>query len=248
MNILLIVLLFSLAGCAKSKVSVGKGDPENEFKECLRLASKSSYEDTIQCMEMFKARYPQTALGQEAELKIGDMQFAKKEYLLAAESYLAFLKLYPTHPKADYAHYRCGVAYYKESPKAIDRDQEYLDDAIGHLRTVLRQYPSSPYTELSRATLNVALRRIARRAFYIGRFYFRTGEYIAAIPRLKEVADKYPDSGLADRSLYMVIEGSLALKNYDDAKNAYSTLATKYSDSRYTKLAEKKLLRAAKKL
>lgn len=245
---LISLLLILGTGCARDKISIGKGDVEGEFKECMRLSSKGKFEDSIQCFEMYKTRYPQTIQGQEAELMIGDVQFAKKEYLLAAESYSAFIKLYPTHPKIDYAYYRTGVAYFKESPKAIDRDQEYLDDAIENLRTVLRRYPNSAYSELSRATLHVALNRIAKRNFYIGRFYYRTGEYIAAIPRFKEVATNSPDSGIADLALYRVIESNLKLKQFEDAKLIFGELSTKFPNSKYTKRAENKLLRAAKKM
>ncbi|MFH0799600.1 MAG: outer membrane protein assembly factor BamD [Pseudomonadota bacterium] len=244
--ILLLLAVLATSSCTKQQISVGKGDPESEFKACMRLSAKGKFEDTIQCMEMFKARYPQTAEGQEAELKIGDAQFGKKDYLVAAESYQAFLRLYPTNPKADYAHYRSGVAYYKESPKAIDRDQQYLTNAIEQLRTVLRRYPGSKYTEQSRATLQVAIRRIARRNFYIGRFYYRTGQYLAAVPRFKEVAENYPESGLADRSLYLMVVADLKLGHRDEAKEAYSALQSRYSGSKYVKSAEKKMIRAAK--
>lgn len=243
-----LLIIFFFASCAKQTPSIGKGDPTNEFEECLRLSTKGRFEDAIQCMEMFKARYPQTAEGQEAELKIGDAQFQKKEYLLAAESYLAFLRLYPTHSKADYAHYRAGVSYYKESPKAIDRDQQYLDEAIDELRTVLRRYPHSKYAELSRATLHFALLRLAKRSFYIGQFYYRTGEYLAAVPRFKEVAENYPDSGIADRALYLAINADIELGNLDEARGFFSTLSMKYPSSKYLKRAEKKMLKATKKV
>lgn len=237
-----------VVGCGKEQISIGKGDSEREFQSCLKLSSKGKHEEAIQCMEMFKARYPQTTEGQVAMLKIGDAQFAQKDYLIAAESYLAFLRLYPMHSKADYAHYRAGVSYFKESPKAIDRDQGYLSDAIEQLRIVLSRYPRSEYAELSRMTLNVALKRVAKRQFYIGKFYFRTGQYIAAIPRFKSVADDFPGSGLADRALYMVIKADLSLNRFEDAKAAFGKLSTEYPTSKFVKKAEHKLLQAAKKI
>lgn len=243
---LFIFLPALLAGCAKEIVPVGKGDPAGEFRACLNLSAKGKYEDAIQCMEMFKARYPKTPEGIEALLKIGDAQFAKKEYLLAAESYQAFIRLYPTHSKVDYAYYRTGVSYFKESPKAIDRDQEYLANAIDNLKIVVLQYPHSDYFVPSEATLNVALKRIARRHFYIGRFYYKTGEYIACIPRFREVAEIFPDSGLADLSLYYVVEANLKLGQIENAKDAYSELVMRYPRSKYVDRTERHLLRAAK--
>ncbi|MFH1829492.1 MAG: outer membrane protein assembly factor BamD [Pseudomonadota bacterium] len=240
-----VAIFFS--GCAKEEISIGKGNPDEEIKQCLRFSQKGKHEDAIQCLEMFKARYPQTAYGQEAELLIGDSYFARKDYLLAAESYAAFLRLYPLHPKADYAHYKIGVCYYKESPKAIDRDQEYLQEAIVHLRAVVRSYPGSQYRKPALATLHAARKRIARRNFYIGRFYYRTGEYIAAIPRFYEVANQYPDSGLADKALYLIIESNLGLSRVEAARDAFSELSANYSNSKYVKKAERKMLKAVKK-
>ncbi len=244
--ILLMIFVFLLilpTSCGRDLPAIGGGDPNKEFGECMRLSEKGKFEDSVQCLEMFKARYPQTKLGQEAEIRIGDAYFAKKEYLLAAEAYLAFLRLHPRSRKADYAHFRIGEAYYKESPKAIDRDQEYLESSIDHLAIVLRRYPNSSYAGLAKAAWQKARLRVAKRNFYVGRFYYKTGEYKACIPRFWEVARKYPDSGLGDKSLYKIVEASLELKKIDGAKEAYGMLLSEYPDSKLTKSAERKLLR-----
>jgi len=235
-----------LSACGKEQIDIGKGDPDNEIKQCLRLSARGKHEDAIQCLEIYKARYPQSSYGQEAELLIGDSYFARKDYLLAAESYAAFIRLYPMHPKADYAHYRIGLCYFKESPKAIDRDQEYLEEAIIHLKAVIRRYPGSQYREAAIKTLREARTRVARRQYYIGRFYYRTGEYIAAIPRFLEVAQYYPDSGLADKALYMVVQSNLSLGRVEPARAAFSELSVNYPASPYTRKAERKMLRAVK--
>jgi len=247
-KIIIVLALFALlSGCAKEMPLIGAGDPDKEFKDCLRLSAKKRFEDSVQCLEMFKARYPQTRLGQEAELRIGDAYFSKKDYLLAAESYAAFLRLHPRSRRADYAHFRIGVSYYKESPKAIDRDQEYLESAIKQLRIVLRHYPNSSYKSLASTILHRARKRVARRNYYIGSFYYRTGEYISSIPRFWDVARNYSDSGLADKALYRIIEASLKLSSLDEARVAFSALSTEFPDSKYTKRSERKLLGAVKR-
>jgi len=240
------VPLWLMCGCGKENVSIGRDQPETEIKKCTALIDKKKFEQAIQCLEMFKARFANTAIAQEAELAIGDTYYNKKDYLLAAESYLAFIKLYPTHPRRDYAHYRAGSSYFKESPEAIDRDQEYLEKAIEQLSIVVRRYTSSPYAELAAKELIEALNRVARRHFYVGRFYFRTGEYMACLPRFEEIVQSYPKSGLADRSLYMLTVANLKLKRTDDARLAFSRLSVEYPTSKWTKKAEGEMRAAAK--
>lgn len=230
-----------LGACGKQSVSIGRDAPEVEIKKCHELMKDKDYEEAIQCLEMFKARFANTPYAQEAELIIGDAYYDRKEYLLAAESYIAFLKLYPTHPKADYAFYRTGHCYLKESPEAIDRDQEYLDDAIKYLSFVVRNYPRSTYYDLAAKDLREALDRIARRQFYVGRFYYRTKEYKACLPRFAEVVNDFPGSDLVDRSLYMMTLANLKLGRVDDAKYTYSKLEMDFPLSKWTKKAQKKM-------
>lgn len=243
---ILLILLLAVCACSKEQVMIGRDAPEVEIRKCHKLLNEKDYEKAIQCLEMFKSRYAQTSLAQEAELKIGDAYYDKKEYLLAAESYVAFLKLYPNHPKSDYAFYRTGASYLKESPKAIDRDQEYLDDAIKYLAYVVRNHPRSTYYDLAAKDLDEALTRLAKRNFYIGKFYYRTREYIACLPRFADVVTDFPGSGLVDRSLYMITLANLKLGRVEDAKFAYSKLATDFPGSKWTRKAEKKMKSATK--
>ena len=238
-------LLF-LFGCGKQAVTIGRGDPDTEIKKCTELMGKKDFEEAVQCLEMFKARFANTQSAQEAELKIGDIYFNKKDYLLAAESYMAFIKLYPSSPRADYAYYRAGAAYLKEAPKAIDRDQEYVEKAIDQLLVVVRRYSNSSYYDLAVKDLNDAVRRIARRNFYVGRFYYRTGEYIACLPRFATVVNDFPHSGLADHALYYMTVASIKLGRLDDARLAFSKLSVDYPTSKWAKKAEGKMRSATK--
>ena len=243
----LIIVSLALMSCAKNEVVIGNAGPDVEIKKCIKLSQKKDYEDAIQCLEMFKARYPRSREGQEAELMIGDAYFDKKDYLLAAESYAAFIKLHPFSPRLDYAFYRRGLSLFKESPKAIDRDQQYLGEAIENLKVAIQRFPNSTYRPLALKYYKEARLRIAKRNMYVGRFYFRVGQYKAAIPRLEEVATQYKDSGLAPKALYMATVSNLKLDQYDDARRAFSMLSVDYPDDKWTKKAERKMKSAAKK-
>jgi len=244
------VLIFTssllIVGCAKEEIVIGNKGPNVEIQKCMRLSQKKKYEDAVQCLEMFKARYPQSREGIEAELMIGDTYFDQKEYLLAAESYAAFIKLHPLHHKLDYAYYKRGVSLFKESPKAIDRDQQYLDEAIRNLEVVIRSFPNSTYRPLAIKYYREARLRVAKRQFYIGRFYYKTKEYKSCLSRLKIVSTQYEETGLAPHSLYLMTVANLKLKDLDGARESYSMLATKYPDDKWTKKAENKMESAVK--
>src|SRR3989338_1879403 len=237
--------LFSLmmVSCAKDSTTMEKS-PDEELKRCIHIVDKKKDEEGIECLELLKARFPRSTAGMEAELKIGDIYFQKKDYLLAAETYVGFLKLYSFSPRVDYAYYRAGTSYYLASPKSIDRDQEYIDDAIEHLKIVINRYQQSAYRGLATRFLKEAERRVVRRNYYVGRFYYRTGEYIAAIPRFEEAATKTLDENIATKSLYLAIVSHLKLKNIEAAKEIYGKLSAEHPKSKWTAKAQKRLLRS----
>ena len=228
-------------GCSKHKVEIGREHPELEIQKCEKLAKKKRTQEAIDCFEIFKSRFADTAYGAQAELAIADNYFAQKEYLIAADSYQSFLKVNPTHPKADYAAYRTGLSYLKEAPRPIDRDQQYLNQAVSHFEFTLRNFPNSPYLETAKKDLAGAQTRLARRIFYIGRFYYRTGEYLAAIPRFEELDDDYPEAPTHIKSLYYLTLSHLKLGHSVEAALALSKMETIYPDNAWTKKAAKKV-------
>lgn len=231
-----------LTGCGKETFDFGKEDPEAEIARCTRLSEKKHYEKAVECLEIFKSRFPQTPQGQEAELRIADNYYHQGQYLLAADTYLAFVQLFPTHPQIDYALFRAGLSYFRESPKAIDRDQEYLLKAVEQFETALRVTPKGTYREAILKNLHIAMERLARQVYYIGNFYYRTGEYIAAIPRFQELVGKYPESSLVPKSLFRLTKAHLTLGQKEQARQAVEKLLQMFPKNPWTKKAERHYL------
>jgi len=221
---------------------MGRENPELEIQKCMKLSEKKKFEEAIDCLEMFKTRFPKSQWGIEAELLIGDNYFRRQEYLLAADSYQSFIKLHPMYPKVDYAYYKTGLSYLKQSPKAVARDQEYLQPAITNFEIVEQNFPDSTYSELNKHYLTEARTLIAERNYYVAHFYYRTGEYLAAIPRFEIVATQFKDSGLADKALFYAGISNIRLKRIEEAKENYSRISIEYPNSKYLKKLERRLL------
>lgn len=238
----LILLLF---GCSKEKLTIGREDPEIEIQKCVRLSQKKHYAEAVECLEIFKSRFPHTREGQEAGLRIADTYFVQKQYLLAAQSYETFVQLHPLHPKADYALYRAGIAYFKEAPKAIDRDQEYLVKAKETMQKAARLAYQSPYQDLIAEALGQINERLAERIFYVGRFYYRTGEFLSAIPRFEELLQKYPQSAKVPEILYYLVRSHLELTQPEQARLALEQMVEHFPQDDWTKKAQGHYIRAS---
>lgn len=236
-------LLFACGGKAPVKA---KTSEDSEFNRCLRLSSKKHYDEAVDCLEVFKSRYPGSARAMEAELRVGDSYFRKKDYVLAAESYEQFIRLHPSHPQVDYAYYRLGLSRQNALPAAIDRDQSSLGEAIEAFETVWRGYPDSPYAKVALLKYREARGKEGEQAFYVARFYYRTREYKAALPRLAEIAERYGDTELADEALYLQVKSYLALGDIDHAREALAGLAADFAKSAYTQKAMRDVETASK--
>jgi outer membrane protein assembly factor BamD len=243
----ILILALTAGACASKELVIGRGDPDVEIQKCIKLSNKKHFEEAVECLEMFKARFPKTRQGIEAELKIGDNYFADEEYLLAANAYLTFIKLYPYDQKIDYAYYRTGLSYLRNTPKAIDRDQEYLEDALAYFKIVLKNFQQSPYYPLAEEGFDEAEGKVAARNFYIARFYYRTGEYKAAIPRFRTVVQRYPQSEDYKESLYLCGKSYVNIEEIEGAKEMLSLLVINFPEDRYTKRLERILLKKIRK-
>lgn len=200
--------------------------------ECRKLAENKDYDRSNECLEVLKSRFGGSQAAYEADLEMGDNLFRKKEYLLASETYLTFTKLHPTNEKVGYALYRIGVCNLRQNPKSIDRDQKFLESAVQYFEAALNR-TSGDLRELVKEKLAEARTRIARRHFYIGRFYYRTGEYIAAIPRFNEVVTHYSGLGLDEKSLYFMGESYMRLKEKERALEILSVFEQHFPQSQY---------------
>lgn len=238
----LLILVFLTPACGKKQVRfTGRESDEQAFSKCLHLSTKKKFQQAIDCLEVFKSRFPDSRLALEAELRIADAYYQKKEYLLASETYQLYAKLHPTSDKLDYAYYRIGLCAWHETPKKIDRDQQHLPEAIDAFAIVFNQFPDSPYAKMAKVKYDDARRRVAQRHFYVGRFYYKWGEYKAAIPRFQEVYLKYPDLGLDEQALYYEAISYKKLGKKADAQATLALMESKFPNGKKTKEVKNEL-------
>lgn len=240
--LLLLVLPLGVGACQKKSFKLtGDETDEQAINKCVALSEKKKYEQAVECLEIFKSRFPESTYALDAELNIADAYFRKKDWVLAAETYSLFARLHPTSPKLDYAYYRSGLAYEKQLPKQIDRDLTVMNNAEENFSTVYRRFPTSPFAEMAKAKYDEIRARGARKDMYVGNFYFKNGQYRAAIPRYLEVLQEFPGLGYDEDALYHTAIAFYRLGDKDKARGAAQLMQEKFPGSKKTKKAAGKV-------
>lgn len=237
----LVLISGFLGACATLPLLSGVNDPAVAMKECDGLADKKDYEESTKCYELLKGRFAGSPEAIEADIKIADNLYRQDDFLVAAESYAGFIKIHPTHSRLDYVYYRAGLCFLKGSPKAIDRDQQYLDNAVAYLEGNMVRFPANEYYNVSKEKWVEARTRLGRHDLYVGRFYYKTGEYLAALPRFQTVIERYADIGLDEAAYYFMGRTQLKLSRKEKALEALEALYKRYPASPYRKKLAAKL-------
>jgi len=155
---------------------------------------KKNYKDAITAYEKLKDWYPFSVHAKDAELKVADSHYNLKEYDQAIAAYKEFSQLHPSDPQGPYVLYQIGKCYYDQL-ETPDRDQTATLNAIDAFRNLIVAYPDSEYAKQSQTHITECLKNLAEKDMYVGKFYYKSKHYKAAMDRFLSVVKNYPDFG-----------------------------------------------------
>ena len=175
-------------------------------------------------------------------LKRAEAYYEKDEFIEAAGEYQHFIELHPLHEWAEYAQFKLGMSYFHQI-RTIDRDPEPTQNALSAFQKFLSVYPNSQYAGEAEKRARLCETDLAEHQFYVGRFYYKKGDYPAAIARFNSLLGAYPDLPPAEKALYY-----LGLTYYrsdapDQATERLEELLGRFPKSSYRNSAEKLLAR-----
>lgn len=223
-------LLLFLQGCA----STPKADlsPEELYQLGETAFQKSRYETAVEQWKKVREAFPEPELAAKAEIGIANAYFLNKDYIEAGAAYEDFRKLHPAHELAQFALYRQSLASYNLI-NGIDTDQTPTKNALTLFESFVRQYPKSQYAAKAQEKIVDCRAKLAQYEIYVGRFYYRTDNYKAAIGRFEKVLVDYPDYIGHDETLYYLAKSYRELKQYDKVRTISSRLIREYPASTY---------------
>jgi outer membrane protein assembly factor BamD len=125
----------------------------------------------------------------------------------------------------------------------FDQEQSITMDAIKSFEELLKRFPKSKYGADGKEKLVTLRKQMAKHEMFIARFYWKRGLRVSAIPRLKEIAQKYTTlPEVQAEAMYYLAETYRAEESYLNAGQAYQNLIKEHPDSPYAQTGYSRLI------
>jgi outer membrane protein assembly factor BamD len=228
------------AGC--SLLSGGGGGPSDtnyvaRDAESLYAAAKRRLDNgeprvAAALFDEVERQHPYSPWARRAQLMSAFSYYMQKDYTKSIETAQRFLSIHPGNKDAPYAYYLIALSYYEQIAD-VERDQKITEQALTALNDVQRRYPDSQYAADARLKTDLVYDHLAGKEMEIGRFYERTGQWLAAQLRFQNVVKDYQTTSHAPEALFRLTETNLALGVPAEAQKYAAVLGANYPGSEW---------------
>ncbi len=223
-----------LAGCAKDR---NKGDTAyvardvgTLYNAAKRTMDAGDYEHAAKLFDEVERQHPYSEWARRAQLMSAFNYYLGKKYTDAVSSASRFVSIHPGNAEAPYAQYLIGMSYF-EQMEDVTRDQSTTQLAKNAFGELIRRYPGSRYAGDAREKLDLLDDHLAGKQMEIGRYYQRSGNWLAATFRFRDVVDNYHSTTHSAEALERLVECYLVLGTPDQAFKAAAVLGANYPDT-----------------
>jgi outer membrane protein assembly factor BamD len=177
-------------------------------------------------------QHPYSPWARRAQLRSAFSYYVDRDYPKSIQAAQRFLEIHPGNKDAPYAYYLIGLCYY-EQISDVDRDQKITRQALDALNEVQRRYPDSEYAVDARLKIDLVRDHLAGKEMQIGRFYERSGKWLAAQLRFRNVIETYQTTSHTPEALYRLVETNLAIGVPEEAQKNAAVLGANYPGSKW---------------
>ena len=220
-----------LAACAKDRA---KGDTayvardvSSLYSAAQRTMQQGEYEQAAKLFDEVERQHPYSSWARHAQVMSAFNYYLAQKYNDAISSAQRFLTIHPGSDEAPYAQYIVGMSYYQQIPDP-NRDQSVTAQASDAFNELVRRYPDSRYAADARLKLDLITDHLAGKEMEVGRFYERSGQWLAATYRFRNVIDQYQTTSHTPEALERLVECYLSLGIPDEAWKASAVLGKNY--------------------
>ena len=235
----LVSVMILFFGCATSKK-----EKNYSAKQLLqlgkRLAKKEDSEKAKVKIQQLMEDYPDSKERIAATMLLADIHFKEEDYEEAKFHYQKFIELYPAHQFVDRAHFYKAMSSFKLTDLA-SRDLTPVNLSLEGFERFTKDFPKSSYTKKAKEKISQCLDILAQNIFEIGKFYYRTGSYQAAILRLKRLKVEYPNHSYILEAEFLLGESYYHEQNFPEASTYFKSVIKNSPRSEFAKEARLRL-------
>ena len=239
-TVLALALLAGACASSGTKVPVGTLEPDKFlFERGTAALDNRKWFSAREFFTTLNDTYPQSQFRADAKLGIGDSHLGEgsaEGYVLAQNEFREFLAFYPTHKRADYAHYKLAMTHFYQM-HGPERDQTETREAIKELAAFLERFPRSAIVPEAQEKLREAKDRLSQSEYRVGFFYFRNKWYPGAIERFAAVLKSDPQFTNRDAVYYHLGECLMKIERPAEALPYYDKLLAEFEKSEFLEKA-----------
>lgn len=214
-------------GAANEDVAYVARDVETLYAEAQRRLDQGNTQLAAALFDEVERQHPYSPWARRAQLMSAFSYYISRDYNKSISNAQRFLSIHPGNKDAPYAYYLIALCYY-EQISDVNRDQSITEQAQTALREVNRRFPQSEYAADARLKLDLVDDHLAGKEMEIGRFYQRSGRWLAAQLRFRNVVDQFDTTSHTPEALYRLTESSLALGLREEAVKYAAVLGANY--------------------
>lgn len=234
------------AGCAGKKAGTDTAYVARDVNSLYALAKdrldKSQYEDAAKMFDEVERQHPYSVWARRAQLMSAFSYYMAQKYPEAVSSAQRFLTIHPGNKDAAYANYLIAMSHYQQIQN-VTRDQAATQNAANSFGELIRRYPDSRYAADARLKLDLINDHLAGKEMEIGRYYQRSGKWLAATLRFRKVVEQYQTTSHTPEALERLVECYLSLGIPQEAQKSAAVLGRNYPGSEWYERAYKLVAR-----
>ena len=244
-KILILFFVITMSGCSLFPEKEGD-ETENWSAERLYFEGKDAmdsdfHEKAVGYYQKLQARYPFGKYSKQAQLDLAYSYYKQDETAASIAACNRFIKLYPTHPRVDYAYYLKGLALFNQGKGFIDRyvekDSSQRDPgaALGSFREfsqLMKRYPNSEYVEDARLRMIFLRNGLAQHEVNVAEYYMRRNAFVAAANRARYAIENYQKAPAIPAALTLMAKAYKVLGMTDLSNDALRVLEQNFPKHR----------------
>ena len=241
------VVALPLSGCAvlgkkKGETAYVARDVNTLYAAAKRTMDQRDYELAAKLFDEVERQHPYSVWARRAQLMSAFNYYLARKYTEAIASARRFVTIHPGNEDAPYAQYLISMSYYQQM-EDVTRDQSITQSAKDAFGELVRRYPDTRYAADARVKLDLINDHLAGKEMEVGRFYQRSGNWLAASYRFRSVVDNYKTTSHVPEALERLVETSLALGLPEEARETAAVLGYNYPDTYWYRQSLRLLLK-----